>query len=104
MDFLAAGVDLPHYPSADGLTKVPAAWLIERAGYQKGTSAGSVGLSEKHALAVINRGGARAEDVLRFAGDIQASVEDRFGVRLLTEPVFAGLSDDVLIRFSAVRA
>lgn len=101
---LASGEDIPHFRSADGLTKVPAAWLIERAGYHKGASAGSVGLSEKHALAVINKGGAKAKDVLRFAGDVQSSVEDRFGVRLATEPAFAGFSDDVLIRFNAARA
>ncbi len=104
MGILATGEDLPHYRSANGLTKVPAAWLVERAGYQKGASDGRVGLSEKHALAVINRGGARAEDVLRFAGDVQSSVEDRFGVRLATEPVLAGFSDDVVTRFGAARA
>jgi UDP-N-acetylmuramate dehydrogenase len=101
---LAADEDIPHYRFADGLTKVPAAWLIECAGYKKGVSDGPVGLSEKHVLAVINRGGAKAEDVLRFAGDIQSSVEDRLGVRLVTEPVFAGFSDEVIARFSAVRA
>ena len=101
---LAAGKDMPHYKSTGGLTKVPAAWLIEGAGYHKGASDGSVGLSEKHALAVINRGGATAEDVLRFAGNVQSSVEDRFGVRLATEPVFAGFSDDIVAKFNAVRA
>ncbi len=101
---LAAGEAVPHYKSADGRIKVSAAWLIEGAGYRKGASDGPVGLSEKHALAVINRGGARASDVLRFAGDVQSSVEDRFGVRLATEPVFAGFSDHVVTRFSALRA
>ena len=100
---LAASDDLPHYRSADGLIKVSAAWLIEGAGYPKGASNGPVGLSKKHALAVINRGGARAEDVLRFAGDVQSSVQDRFGVRLATEPVFAGFPDHVVTRFGAVR-
>ena len=101
---LRAGEDIPHYRSPNGLTKVSAAWMIEAAGYQKGFSDGAVGLSNKHALALINKGGARAADVLRFAGDVQSLVEDRFGVRLATEPVFAGFSDDVVSRFSAVRA
>ncbi len=104
MDILAPGEVIPRYRSADGLTKVPAAWLIEGAGYAKGASDGPVGLSGKHALALINRGGARAEDVLRFAGDIQSSVEDCFGIRLATEPVFAGFSEGIVTRFNAVRA
>ncbi len=103
-DSLSTDEDIPHYDTDDGMVKVSAAWLIERAGYGKGTSDGSVGLSRKHALALINRGGGTAEDILRFAGAIQSRVEDRFGVRLVTEPVFAGFSSAVVRRFGAIRA
>jgi len=101
---LPADEDIPYFKLADGLAKVSAAWLIEHSGFAKGASDGPVGLSNKHALAVINRGGAQAKDVVRFAGDVLSSVEDRFGVRLATEPVFAGFSDDVIARFGAIRA
>ncbi len=103
-DSLSTGENIPCYDSGNGMVKVSAAWLIEHAGYRKGTSDGPVGLSGKHALALINRGGGRAEDVLRFAGSIQSQVEDQFGVRLATEPVFAGFSDDVVERFRATSA
>jgi UDP-N-acetylmuramate dehydrogenase len=95
---------IPHYPRGDGMTKIPAAWLIEASGYLRGTREGPVGLSTKHALAVVNKGGATARDVLGFAGDIQARVEDRFGIRLVVEPRFVGFTDEVVSRFGAVSA
>ena len=101
---LKNGETPPHYKVSDALTKVSAAWLIEAAGYRKGASDGPVGLSRKHALAIINRGGANAEQVLRFAGDVQSSVEDRFAVRLATEPVFAGFSEEIVTRFGGIQA
>jgi UDP-N-acetylmuramate dehydrogenase len=99
------GVDspVPSYRAGDSV-KVPAAWLVEHAGFPKGSTDGPVGLSRKHALAVINRGGAKAGDILRFAGAIQDSVEDVFGIRLSTEPAFVGFSDEVVARFGAVIA
>lgn len=99
----AAGAACPRYP-ADGGVKLPAAWLIERAGFGKGTRRGRVGLSTKHTLALINRGGASASDVLSFAGEIQEGVEAGFGVRLRPEPAFVGFPDDVVRRFGAVSA
>lgn len=72
------------------MAKVPAAWLIERAGFAKGTARGAVGLSGKHPLALINRGGATAREVVAFAREIQRGVERRFGVTLRVEPVFVG--------------
>lgn len=91
----------PGYPTGGGV-KVPAAWLIERAGFPRGSSGGPVGLSGRHALAVINRGGATARDVLRFAGAIQDAVRKKFGIRLSTEPAFAGFTGEVVARFGAV--
>lgn len=100
-----AGLDapVPAYRSGDKV-KVPAAWLVERAGFGKGTVDGPVGLSSRHALALINRGGAQATDVVRFAGAIRDEVEDRFGVGLRTEPAFVGFPGEVVSRFGAVVA
>jgi len=101
---LGRGESVPRFPAGDGQVKVPAAWLIERTGFGRGTTDGAVGLSKKHTLALVNRGGARAEDVLRFAGKLQEGVAERFGVRLSTEPAFIGFRDDVVERFGAVPA
>src|SRR2546425_7635858 len=93
-----AGSEVPRYPvgQASGKVKTAAAWLIEQAGFSKGYSLGPVGLSTKHTLALVNKGGAKAEDVLRLAGEIRARVRDRFGIVLLPEPVLLGFSNEVL--------
>jgi UDP-N-acetylmuramate dehydrogenase len=80
----------PLYPLAGGMTKIAAAWLIERAGFSRGHREGTVGLSEKHSLAIVAHGQATARDVCRFARRIQAAVMERFNVELLPEPVFWG--------------
>jgi len=85
-----AGVGVPRYPAPQGKVKTAAAWLIEQAGFSKGYSLGPAGLSTKHTLALINKGGARAEDILRLAHEIQNRVRDRFGIDLTPEPVFIG--------------
>ena len=77
---------LPRWPQADGGVKLSAAWLIERAGFRRGQREGAVGLSTAHALAIVAHDGARAADVLSFARRLQASVAERFGVRLALEP------------------
>ena len=87
-----AGAVAPAFPQADGRVKVPAAWLIERAGYAKGTREGAVGLSSKHTLAIVTRDGATAADVIGFAGRVARRVETRFGVRLRPEPVLLGFA------------
>lgn len=89
----------PLYPMADGRVKIAAAWLIQRAGFPRGFEAGPVGLSSRHPLAIVNRGGARAEDVLDLACRIKRAVLDRFGIALLPEPVFVGLAGDARVRF-----
>ncbi|MBK5305587.1 MAG: UDP-N-acetylmuramate dehydrogenase [Frankiaceae bacterium] len=88
----ARDVDPPSYPEADGRVKVPAAWLIENAGFAKGYGAGPVGISTKHALALVNRGGARTEDLLVVARAIRDGVRDTFGVELVPEPVLVGVT------------
>ncbi len=82
--------DLPRYPADAGFVKLSAAWLIERAGFEPGYGEGSVGLSTRHSLAIINRGGARAAEILAFARTIQAQVRDAFSVTLELEPLVVG--------------
>ena len=79
---------IPAYPSPEGI-KIPAAWLVEHAGFPKGTRRGKIGISEKHALALVNRGGTTRE-LIAFAEEIQAGVERMFGIRLSIEPVIVG--------------
>jgi len=79
------GDGIPMFP-ADGRVKVPAAWLIEQAGFRKGYRRGGVGISTRHALALVNHGGTTAE-LLALAEAIERAVYERFGVRLEREPV-----------------
>lgn len=85
------GLVPPTFPEPDGRSKVSAGWLIEAAGFTKGYGAGRVGVSSKHALALVNRGGSTAE-LLDLARTIRAGVHARFGVTLENEPVFVGVS------------
>src|SRR5262249_27758476 len=87
---VAAGGPLPTYPQADGRVKLAAGWLIEQSGFAKGLRDGNVGLSTKHALAIIAHTGATATDVKRLAERIQAGVKAHFGVTLTPEPNFWG--------------
>jgi UDP-N-acetylmuramate dehydrogenase len=85
----------PRFPAGPGVenagrVKVPAAWLIEQAGFAKGYELGRAGVSSRHTLALINKGGASAADVLALAGQITDAVEARFGIRLEMEPVLVG--------------
>ena len=84
----------PGFAMPDGRVKVPAAWLIERSGFSMRYGAGVVGLSSKHPLAIVNRGGATARDVVALARRIQRQVADRFEVWLRPEPTFIGFGDD----------
>jgi UDP-N-acetylmuramate dehydrogenase len=85
-----SGEAMPVHPTPDGRVKLSAAWLIERSGLGKGTTRGRVGLSTRHCLAIINRGGASAAEVLAFATEVRAQVRDRFTVALEPEPRFIG--------------
>ena len=79
---------MPRWPERDGRIKLSAAWLIERAGFRRGHVHGPVGLSTRHALAIVAHDGATAADVVALARTIQSTVEQRFGVRLTPEPQF----------------
>jgi UDP-N-acetylmuramate dehydrogenase len=87
-----AGPDLrpPAWPEADGRVKTSAAWLIERAGFRRGHGDGRAGISTKHTLALVNRGGATTAELMALAREIAGGVHDRFGVRLAPEPVLVG--------------
>ena len=82
--------EVSAWPDAGGRSKVSAAWLIERAGFGRGWGAGVVGLSSKHVLALVNRGGASTADLVRLAREVRDGVQQATGVRLVPEPVFAG--------------
>lgn len=84
------GAAIPSFPFDGESVKIPAAWLIEQSGFQKGFRKGSAGLSTKHTLAIVNTGGARAKDILALKDEIQAKVKERFNVELTPEPVFVG--------------
>jgi UDP-N-acetylmuramate dehydrogenase len=88
----AAGGDgePPSWPEPDGRVKTSAAWLIQRAGFARGHGDGRVGISAKHTLALVNRGGGTTAELVAFAREIAAGVEQAFGVALVPEPVFVG--------------
>jgi UDP-N-acetylmuramate dehydrogenase len=79
---------IPAYPAQDGAVKLSAAWLIERAGYQKGYALGRAGISSRHTLALINRGGASAAEVTTLRDRVTDTIAERFGIRLEPEPVW----------------
>jgi UDP-N-acetylmuramate dehydrogenase len=87
---VALRLQIPSYPALETQRKVSAAWLVEHSGFGKGYGAGRVGISRKHALALVNRGGASAAEILALKEQIQQRVEEIWGIRLEPEPVFVG--------------
>jgi UDP-N-acetylmuramate dehydrogenase len=81
---------LPRFPGGDGQVKLAAAWLVEQAGFHKGYAQGPVGISRKHTLAIVNRGGATAKDIIALKDEVQKRVLEVWGVQLQPEPVFVG--------------
>ena len=89
----AAPGPVPSFPAGEGLVKVPAAWLIEHAGFAKGYGApGPARVSSKHTLALTNAGGATTADLLALAREIIAGVREAFGVTLVPEPTLIGVT------------
>jgi len=80
----------PAWPEPDGRVKTSAAWLIEQAGFTRGYGNGRVGISSKHTLALVNRGGGTTAELLALAREIAAGVRERFAVDLHPEPVLVG--------------
>ena len=95
---LAAGAardpsEVPRFAAEEGRVKLSAGWLIERAGFPKGTRRGAVGISSRHALALVHHGGGTTADLLALAREVRRAVRDRFGVTLRPEPVFLGFGE-----------
>lgn len=84
----------PRYAQPDGTVKTSAAWLIEHAGFARGHGTPPATLSTKHTLALTNRGGASAADMVALAREVRDGVRARFGVTLVPEPVLVGVSLD----------
>ena len=92
-----SGKEPPRFPAGqgaenEGRAKVPAAWLIEQACFSKGYALGAAGISSRHTLALVNRGGATAAEVMALAGQITAAVEERFSIHLEMEPMMVGFT------------
>jgi UDP-N-acetylmuramate dehydrogenase len=90
---VAPGKHLPRYPAENGLVKLSAAWMVEQAGFYRGYARGPVGISRKHSLAIVNRGAAKASDIVALKDEVQQKVRDVWGVELHPEPVFVGFTN-----------
>jgi UDP-N-acetylmuramate dehydrogenase len=84
--------EVPRWPAGEGRTKLAAAWLIERAGFAKGERRGPVGISSRHALALVHHGGGTTRELLALAHEIADRVHARFGVALRPEPTLLGVA------------
>jgi UDP-N-acetylmuramate dehydrogenase len=93
-DRLGPEVRPPRFPEPDGRVKTSAAWLIEHAGFSKGYGDGRIGISAKHALALVNRGGGTTAELVALASEIAGGVRAAFGVELRPEPTLVGVSLD----------
>ena len=82
--------EAPIFAMGDGRYKTSAAWLIQESGFEPGFRRGAAAVSDKHTLAITNRGGATTAEILELARVIRAGVRDRFGVLLQPEPVLVG--------------
>jgi UDP-N-acetylmuramate dehydrogenase len=86
----ARNLQVPSFPALSNQHKISAAWLVENSGFKKGHVKGHTGISSKHALAIVNRGGASAAEIITLRDEIQCRVEQVWGILLETEPVFVG--------------
>ncbi len=82
----------PGWPQPNGAVKTSAAWLIERAGFERGYGSGSVGISTKHTLALVNRGDGTTAELLALARELRDGVRSAFGVTLIPEPTLIGVT------------
>jgi len=95
------GANVPAFDAGAGQVKLSAGWLIERAGFARGTRHGNVGTSSAHTLALVNHGGATALEISSFALRIRDAVRSHFGVVLVPEPAWVGFSDEELSAWRA---
>lgn len=97
LDRISATLDIPkdkipNWPADHNQIKLPAAWLLERAGFVKGHAIGNAGISSRHTLALINRGNATAAEIIALRNTIQQKIDSLFGIQLEQEPVQVGES------------
>lgn len=90
-EFLGPGQTPPRFAAGDGRVKTSAAWLIEHAGFGRGHGNGAIGLSSKHPLAIVNRGGGTTAELVELARTLRDGVRERFGVELVPEPMLVGV-------------
>jgi UDP-N-acetylmuramate dehydrogenase len=89
---VSSAEQVPRFPTGDGSVKLSAGWLIEQAGCPKGLRSGHVGISPKHALALVHYGQGTASELIAFARQLRDKVRDRFDITLVPEPVFIGFA------------
>ncbi|MGE5235414.1 MAG: UDP-N-acetylmuramate dehydrogenase [Acidobacteriota bacterium] len=89
---VASADELPRFPAPDGRVKLSAAWLVEHAGFARGTRRGHVGVSSRHALALVHHGGGTTAELIALARSVRDAVMRRFAVRLRPEPSFLGFA------------
>lgn len=89
---LGGEVHPPAWPERSGRVKTSAAWLIERAGFHRGYGRGAIGISAKHTLALVNRGGGTADELLALARELRTGVVEAFGIVLDPEPTLVGVT------------
>lgn len=89
---VAEASEVPSYATAEGRTKFPAAWLIERSGTSKGMRRGNVAVSSKHTLALVHLGGGSTAELVGLAREIQGRVRDEFDILLEPEPTLVGVA------------
>ena len=91
LNLIGENQTVPHFVLQNGEAKIPAAWLIEKAGFYKGfTLNNRVAISSNHTLAIVNRGGATANDIIELMREIQKKTAEIYDIRLEPEPVFVG--------------
>ncbi len=90
LGLVTSAEQMPRFKSDSDKYKIPAAWIIEKSGFEKGFVFGNAGISGKHSLALINRGGARAREIIELKELIQETVKEKFGLELIPEPNLVG--------------
>jgi UDP-N-acetylmuramate dehydrogenase len=84
--------EVPQYPAGEEMVKLPAAWLVERAGFHKGFAMSRVAISSRHTLALVNLGGATAAELIALRDTVRDAVQRKFEVELEQEPVMLGFA------------
>ncbi|MEP6946270.1 MAG: UDP-N-acetylmuramate dehydrogenase [Acidobacteriota bacterium] len=93
-DISARFTNVPGFKVDGSQIKIPAAWIIENAGFPKGYVGGNAGISNNHTLAIINRNGATAVEIIALKNKIENAVFAMFGICLTPEPIFVGFDAD----------